>query len=90
MHVLVQIKWMALFGSQLHEQRTVITMLLPFIKQRPYHIDYCFIPERWAHQIENVQIGSDVSPQVECRPRFCAMVFPVKVMIATHQAKLGQ
>lgn len=25
---------------------------------RPFHIDYCFIPERWAEKVKSVEVGS--------------------------------
>jgi hypothetical protein len=27
-------------------------------EQKPYHIDYCFIPEEWAPDVQCVEIGS--------------------------------
>jgi Endonuclease/Exonuclease/phosphatase family len=30
-------------------------------QNRPYHIDYVFLPERWAAQIQSVEVGSHAS-----------------------------
>ena len=34
------------------------TCYLLWNKDRPYHIDYCFVPTSWASRIERVDIGS--------------------------------
>jgi hypothetical protein len=47
------------FYRETHGAETWPTFYLQRNKERPYHIDYCFVPERWASQIESVQIGSD-------------------------------
>ena len=34
------------------------TLYLLWDETRPYHIDYCFIPETWASQVRSVSVGT--------------------------------
>ena len=47
------------YHREVHGAETRPTFYLRRDKQRPYHIDYCFVPESWAPHIQSVQIGSD-------------------------------
>jgi len=39
-----------------HEKR--FTQYFLWKEQKPYHIDYCFIPKQWAPDVQRVEIGS--------------------------------
>jgi exonuclease III len=41
-----------------HGQETEPTFYLHWDAGKPYHIDYCFLPTRWADGIQHVEIGS--------------------------------
>jgi hypothetical protein len=40
-----------------HGQESEPTFHLQKKKERPYHIDYCFLPRTWAEEIARVEIG---------------------------------
>lgn len=48
------------------------TCYLLWKKERPYHIDYCFIPQQWLPRLQSVQVGSydDWSKHSDHRPLF--------------------
>jgi endonuclease/exonuclease/phosphatase family metal-dependent hydrolase len=46
------------YYGEAHGTETRPTFYLHRNKRRPYHIDYCFVPEGWASYIQSVQIGS--------------------------------
>ena len=46
------------FFSEVQGKETRATCYLLWNKERPYHIDYCFVPESWASRIKRVEIGS--------------------------------
>ena len=41
-----------------HGSETRPTYYFHWKKDRPYHIDYCFVPQAWADKIVRVEIGS--------------------------------
>jgi endonuclease/exonuclease/phosphatase family metal-dependent hydrolase len=41
-----------------HGRETRPTYYFHWKKDRPYHIDYCFVPQAWADKIVRVEIGS--------------------------------
>lgn len=45
------------FFHEAHGSETRHTFYLHWNEARPYHIDYCFVPKRWARFISNVEIG---------------------------------
>jgi exodeoxyribonuclease III len=46
------------FFSEVQGKETRATFNLLWNKERPYHIDYCFVPASWASRIKRVEIGS--------------------------------
>jgi len=46
------------FFSESQGQETQPTYYFWHHKNRPYHIDYVFLPQRWASQIKRVELGS--------------------------------
>jgi hypothetical protein len=47
------------FFGEAQGRETRPTCYLLWNKERPYHIDYCFIPTAWASRITQVKIGTD-------------------------------
>ena len=45
------------FGEE-HGAETRPTYFFHWKEQRPYHIDYCFIPEAWVKNLLRVEVGS--------------------------------
>ena len=45
------------FRGEAHGQETRHTYYFQWKQQRPYHIDYCFIPAAWAKNVRRVEIG---------------------------------
>ncbi len=43
--------------KELHGHESKPTYYFHWKKERPYHIDYCFLPESWAKDITRVEIG---------------------------------
>ena len=46
------------FHREAHGEEKQPTYYFQWKEQRPYHIDYCFIPEEWAPNVQRVEIGS--------------------------------
>jgi hypothetical protein len=46
------------FFGEAQGSETRPTCYLLWNKERPYHIDYCFVPKSWASRIQRVDIGS--------------------------------
>ncbi len=46
------------FHGEEQGSETRPTFFLLWKQERPYHLDYCFIPKEWAGQIESVSVGS--------------------------------
>ncbi|CAN5622497.1 endonuclease/exonuclease/phosphatase family protein [soil metagenome] len=47
-----------LFKSEEHGHETTPTFYFHWNEKRPYHIDYCFIPEAWATSVRRVEVGT--------------------------------
>jgi hypothetical protein len=45
------------FYGEAHGRETTPTYFFQWKEERPYHIDYCFIPEAWASNVRRVEIG---------------------------------
>lgn len=45
------------FCGEDHGREKTPTYYFQWKKQRPFHIDYCFIPEAWASNLRRVEIG---------------------------------
>jgi endonuclease/exonuclease/phosphatase family metal-dependent hydrolase len=45
------------FYREDHGRETRPTYYFQWKLQRPYHIDYCFIPATWAKHVRRVEIG---------------------------------
>ena len=41
-----------------HGDEAEPTLYFQWKKEKPYHIDYCFIPHDWADRITTVEIGT--------------------------------
>lgn len=46
------------FFDEPHGAETQPTCYLLWKQERPYHIDYCFVPEAWTARIQHVEVGS--------------------------------
>jgi len=46
------------FYREGHGQEKQPTYYFQWKEQRPFHIDYCFIPEEWAPHVQRVEVGS--------------------------------
>ena len=46
------------FHREAHGEEKQPTYYFQWNEQRPYHIDYCFVPEEWAPKMERVEVGS--------------------------------
>lgn len=46
------------FHDEAHGAETRPTYYFQWKEQRPYHIDYCFLPKTWAGAIRRVEIGA--------------------------------
>ena len=46
------------FRGEAHGQETEPTYYFQWKLERPFHIDYCFIPKLWAPKLRRVEIGS--------------------------------
>jgi hypothetical protein len=46
------------FFGEAQGSETRPTFYLLWNKERPYHIDYCFVPTSWAARIQRVEVGS--------------------------------
>jgi endonuclease/exonuclease/phosphatase family metal-dependent hydrolase len=46
------------FFGEAQGEETRPTCYLLWKKERPYHIDYCFVPTSWATRIRQVEVGS--------------------------------
>ena len=46
------------YFGEAHGQEKRFTFYLHWKEHKPYHIDYCFIPEEWEAHIRRVDIGS--------------------------------
>jgi len=46
------------FHSEAHGEEKQPTYYFQWKEQRPFHIDYCFIPRIWAPNVQRVEIGS--------------------------------
>jgi exodeoxyribonuclease III len=44
--------------NEVHGRETLPTYYFQWNKDRPFHIDYCFVPKAWAKRILRVEIGS--------------------------------
>lgn len=44
--------------NELHGHESQPTFYFHWKKERPYHIDYCFLPESWVRSITRLEIGS--------------------------------
>ena len=60
------------------------TCYLLWKKERPYHIDYCFVPASWASRIERVEIGSYDEWRQHSDHR------PLLVDVSDHAAELSR
>ena len=45
------------FHGEAHGEESKPTYYFQWKEQRPFHIDYCFIPEPWARNVRRVEIG---------------------------------
>ena len=46
------------FFGEAQGQETRSTYYFHWKEHRPYHIDYCFVPESWAARLHSVEVGS--------------------------------
>jgi exodeoxyribonuclease III len=46
------------FHGEVHGQESRPTYYFTWKQERPYHLDYCFVPKAWAARIRTVDIGS--------------------------------
>jgi hypothetical protein len=46
------------FYSEAHGHETRPTYYFHWKEQRPYHIDYCFVPNAWAQNLRSVEVAS--------------------------------
>ena len=46
------------YRAEPHGRETKPTFYFQWKKERPYHIDYCFLPRKWARHGLRVQVGS--------------------------------
>ena len=46
------------FHGEAHGQETMPTYHFQWKLERPFHIDYCFIPKSWTPNLRRVEIGS--------------------------------
>jgi exonuclease III len=46
------------FHREAHGEEKQPTYYFQWKKQRPFHIDYCFIPEEWTPNVRRVEVGS--------------------------------
>jgi hypothetical protein len=46
------------FHGEVHGRETRPTYYFHWKEQRPFHIDYCFIPQGWAKNLRRVEIGA--------------------------------
>lgn len=44
--------------GEAHGEESLPTFYFHWKQGRPFHIDYCFVPEAWADQIRTVEVGS--------------------------------
>lgn len=47
-----------IFFGEAQGQETRPTYYFYWQKHRPFHIDYCFVPETWATSLQSVEVGS--------------------------------
>jgi endonuclease/exonuclease/phosphatase family metal-dependent hydrolase len=48
------------FHREAHGQEKQPTYYFQWNQQRPYHIDYCFMPKEWLLRTQRVEVGSYV------------------------------
>jgi len=70
------------FFRETHGQEKQFTSYFQWQEKKPYHIDYCFIPEEWAPNIQRVEIGSYAQWKDHSDHR------PLLVEIADHAATI--
>jgi endonuclease/exonuclease/phosphatase family metal-dependent hydrolase len=46
------------FNSENHGRETRPTYYFLWKEDRPYHIDYCFLPRDWMKRVSRVEIGT--------------------------------
>jgi exonuclease III len=54
------LKMVSAYHFHTNEQQgceTIPTYFFHWKRERPYHIDYCFVPDAWAQQIVRVELG---------------------------------
>lgn len=57
------------FTGEVHGEETRATYYHQWNEAKPFHIDYCFLPETWADRLTGVEIGSFADwPQSDHRP----------------------
>lgn len=68
------------FYGEAHGHETKPTCYFHWKEQRPHHIDYCFIPEVWAKDLRQVEIGEfeEWKKHSDHRPRI------VEVNLSAH------
>lgn len=47
-----------IFNGESHGAETQPTYYFRYDRNKPYHIDYCFIPQSWTKCLHSVQVGS--------------------------------
>jgi hypothetical protein len=67
------------FHREAHGEEKQPTYYFQWKKQRPFHIDYCFIPKIWARRVQRVEVGSYTDWKDRSDHR------PLLVEIADHQ-----
>ena len=67
------------FHREAHGEEKQPTYYFQWKKQRPFHIDYCFIPKIWARRVQRVEVGSYADWKDRSDHR------PLLVEIADHQ-----
>lgn len=45
------------YFQEAHGRETLPTYYFLWKEERPYHLDYCFLPRRWARTIQRVEVG---------------------------------
>ena len=51
------------FTDQRHGEETAHTFYLHWNESKKFHIDYCFLPKKWASSVRAVEVGSFVAWQ---------------------------